>query len=92
MRDHSEQELRRKLLAIFPKQKEPAPDPADIEHVIARCLELNWLDDDRFTRQFIASRACKCYGLLQVYQELQQRGIARDIGERAMAESHIAAL
>ena len=86
MRDHSEQELRKKLVATFPGQKEEPPAAEDIEKVIATCLEQHWLDDARFARQFIASRARKGYGSRRVRQELQQKGVARELCDAAMAE------
>ncbi|WP_310606564.1 regulatory protein RecX, partial [Buttiauxella brennerae] len=61
MRDHSEQELRRKLSAqpTFPgkpKAEEDPFTPEDIDKVIAWCYEHRWLDDAHFASRFIASR------------------------------------
>ncbi|WP_312952229.1 recombination regulator RecX [Superficieibacter sp.] len=92
MRDHSEQELRRKLVVpIVTKQGiEPndAP-PEDVDRVVAWCIENNYLDDSRFVQQFIASRSRKGYGPARIRQELNQKGIPRDVGERAMRECDI---
>ena len=94
MRDHSEQELRRKLLAqpTFPgkpKVEEDPFTPEDIEKVIAWCYEHHWLDDAQFASRFIASRARKGYGPQRIRQELQGKGIARDTGESAMLNCEI---
>ena len=82
MRDHSEQELRRKLAAPFMvksshDQVEPI-SPEDIENVIRWCYEHNWLDDANFAGRYIASRARKGYGPQRIRQELQQKGLTRE--------------
>lgn len=92
MRDHSEQELRRKLTAPVPgKNGMETLDitPEELEQVIAWCLEHNFLDDGRFVRQFIASRARKGYGPARIRQELNQKGIERQLSESAMRECEI---
>ena len=92
MRDHSEQELRRKLAApIITKQGPEASDatPEDVDRVIAWCIENHYLDDSRFVQQFIASRSRKGYGPARIRQELNQKGIPREVGERAMRECDI---
>lgn len=94
MRDHSEQELRRKLSAqpTFPgkpKTEEDPFTPEDIEKVIAWCYEHRWLDDAQFASRFIASRSRKGYGPQRIRQELQGKGIARDLSEAAMENCEI---
>jgi regulatory protein len=92
MRDHSEKELRRKLVApVFTKN---GPEPMDapeeeVEKVVAWCLESHYLDDARFTRQFIASRSRKGYGPARIRQELNQKGIDRSDIEQAMYDCEI---
>lgn len=86
MRDHSEQELRKKLTATFPGQHASPPDPDMVEKVIQDCVEQHWLDEDRFARQLIASRARKGYGPRRISQELQQKGVNRDTCHAAMVE------
>lgn len=92
MRDHSEQELRRKLAAPV-MGKHGAEDidasPEDYDKVIAWCIESRYLDDDRFVQQFIASRSRKGYGPARVRQELSLKGISREAIERAMRECEI---
>ena len=101
MRDHSEQELRRKLTAPPPPAKprqqesrlpaEPPPEPTaeEIDEVIAWCYEHRWLDDERFATQFISSRSRKGYGPQRIRQELQQKGISRTQCEAALAACDI---
>lgn len=100
MRDHSEQELRRKLAApssVKTRQHEsrpaaePVPEPTaeEIDQVIAWCYEHRWLDDERFAAQFVTSRSRKGYGPQRIRQELQQKGIARAQCESALAECDI---
>ncbi|WP_374747828.1 recombination regulator RecX [Klebsiella quasipneumoniae subsp. similipneumoniae] len=92
MRDHSEQELRRKLAApVMSKNGPEAPDvtPEELEQVVAWCIENRYLDDNRFVGQFIASRSRKGYGPARIRQELSQKGIARQAVEQAMRECDI---
>ncbi|HHE6157256.1 recombination regulator RecX [Citrobacter freundii] len=92
MRDHSEQELRRKLAAPVMGKNGPEEidaTPEDYDKVIAWCIESRYLDDDRFVRQFIASRSRKGYGPARVRQELGQKGIQRESIECAMRECEI---
>lgn len=92
MRDHSEQELRRKLAApVMSKNGPEALDvtPEELEQVVAWCIENRYLDDNRFVGQFIASRSRKGYGPARIRQELSQKGIARQAVEQAMCECDI---
>ncbi|UMX66548.1 recombination regulator RecX [Klebsiella pneumoniae] len=89
MRDHSEQELRRKLVApVMSKNGPEALDatPDELEQVVAWCIENRYLDDNRFVGQFIASRSRKGYGPARIRQELSQKGIARQVVDQAMRE------
>ena len=92
MRDHSEQELRRKLVApVMSKNGPEALDatPDELEQVVAWCIENRYLDDNRFVGQLIASRSRKGYGPARIRQELSQKGIARQAVEQAMRECDI---
>lgn len=92
MRDHSEQEFRRKLTAPVMTKTGPEPVNAtedDINNVVNWCYENRYLDDARFARQFIASRSRKGYGPARIRQELNQKGIARETAEEVMRESDI---
>ena len=92
MRDHSEQELRRKLAApVLGKNGPETLDvtPEEVDTVVAWCIENRYLDDGRFVRQFIASRSRKGYGPARVRQELKQKGISREAIESSMRECEI---
>ncbi len=89
MRDHSEQELRRKLANPSPVRRgsNDAPaDPDDINRIVALCLENHWLDDARFAQRYVESRARKGYGPQRIAQELHQKGITREGASCALAE------
>lgn len=92
MRDHSEQELRRKLQQP-PRIPGNTPPPEysaeDLDGVIQWCYEHGWLDDARFAGRFIASRARKGYGPQRVRQELQQKGIDRHQCDEALQNCEI---
>lgn len=91
-RDHSEQELRRKLSApVMTKNGPQAPEGTeeDIDRVIAWCHEQHYLDDSRFVARFIAGRSRKGYGPARIRQELNQKGIARESIEKAIRDCDI---
>ncbi len=91
MRDHSEQELRRKLVApvmsktVLRRWTSPRRAGAGCRP----CIENRYLDDNRFVGQFIASRSRKGYGPARIRQELSQKGIARQVVDQAMRECDI---
>jgi len=90
VRDHSEQELRRKLSAPVMSKNGPEEIDAtaeDYDRVVAWCYEHHYLDDDRFASRFLASRGRKGYGPARIRQELNQKGVARASIEKAMRES-----
>ncbi|WP_240629269.1 regulatory protein RecX [Pantoea rodasii] len=94
-RDHSRDELKRKLQlstqrAAYLKQEENVPIPEELlEKVLDWCQESGWLNDQRFTERFIQSRARKGYGSQRVRMELQQKGISRDEINQAMMETEV---
>ena len=80
VRDHSEQELRRKLSAPVMSKNGPEEIDAtaeDYDRVIAWCYEHHYLDDDRFASRFLASRGRKGYGPARIRQELRERLISQ---------------
>ncbi|HCB1502236.1 TPA: recombination regulator RecX [Klebsiella michiganensis] len=92
VRDHSEQELRRKLAApVMSKNGPEALDvtPEEVDKVVEWCIDNRYLDDDRFVRQFIASRSRKGYGPARVRQELKLKGISREMIQSSMRECEI---
>lgn len=92
MRDHGEAELRRKLTApVMSKNglEKVEVSQEDLDNVIEWCSENRYLDDERFARQFIASRSRKGYGPARIRQELGQKGLSREIVESAMRDCDI---
>ncbi|MBS0848805.1 regulatory protein RecX [Citrobacter sp. JGM124] len=95
MRDHSEQELRRKLTmpvrftSSGQQQEKTEYSQEEIEKVIDWCYQQNWLDDRQFATRFIASRSRKGYGPQSIRQALQQKGIDRENREAAMCACEI---
>lgn len=60
-----------------------------IESVIQYCYEYHWLDDKKFTANFIRSRYSKGYGPQRIKSELKQKGIDKDILSAAFADCDI---
>ena len=94
-RDHSRDELKRKLQlsgqrAAYLNQQENVPIPDELlEKVLDWCQENGWLNDQRFTERFIQSRTRKGYGPQRVRMELQQKGIDREAINQALAETEV---
>ena len=72
-RDYGEQELRQKLLRQ--RQGKPTPGEAVCEQVIARLLELGYLDDAHYAQRLAESLSNKGYSARAVACELRRRGI-----------------
>jgi len=81
-REHSYQELHRKLVARF-----EAPDLIRIE--LDRLREERLQSDVRFAEAYIHSRAQRLYGPLRIRIELRERGIADSIIANAMQHSDV---
>ncbi|MDF7680139.1 regulatory protein RecX [Enterobacteriaceae bacterium ESL0689] len=87
LRDHSEQQLRRKLATpVWNKNdlKSVPVTPEEIDNIIHWCFANHYLDDERFARQFIVSRSRKGYGPVRIRQELQQKGVDNNIVDIAI--------
>lgn len=92
MRDHGEAELRRKLTAPVMSKNGPEKvdvSEEDVDKVIEWCSENRYIDDERFARQFIASRSRKGYGPARIRQEMGQKGLSREVSESAMRDCEI---
>ncbi len=88
MRDHGEQELRRKLATTLGNgtdERDATLD--DLERVMAQCLEHHWIDDGHFAQRYLAGRSRKGYGPQRIRQELQQKGVSREYIDAALAAS-----
>ena len=81
IREHSRQELKRKLIARF-HNHEP-----EIELCLKELQTEDYLSDQRFTKLFIESRLNnKRVGPFKIVADLQQRGIDRDTAHSIMDE------
>ncbi|HEX5514892.1 MAG TPA: regulatory protein RecX [Gammaproteobacteria bacterium] len=76
-REHSAQELRRKLLLR-------AYDERLINEVMRALAADNLLSDERFAEEFVRARRNKGFGPQRIRVELQQRGV-----DPTVAESHL---
>ncbi|CNE27267.1 recombination regulator RecX [Yersinia mollaretii] len=102
-RDHSESELRRKLVAQpfsakgnWGKRTNSESgkivddiDPKVIDQVIAYCYQHDWLDDSRFATSYINSRSRKGYGAQRIRSELMQKGVDKERIQAAFEISEI---
>jgi regulatory protein len=84
MRAHSTAELKRKLLS-------KGMDPAVVSDVIAYLLDLGYLNDRDFTRQFVEyGFRRKLWGAFKVRAALMERGVAKDIVDEFLADKDVA--
>lgn len=79
MREHSEQQLRRKL-----EQREF--DEIEISEAIETLKSENYLSDSRFAESYLRSRKLKLYGPVRIELELKERGVSDSIVSRVMEE------
>jgi len=80
LRARSARELRRQLV----KKGEPADR---VDAAIARLVAAGLLDDAAFARQFARSKATGAgMSRRRIQQELARRGVARDVGDGAIAD------
>ena len=81
IREHSCQELKRKLIARFHNHE------SEIERCLKELQSEDYLSDQRFTQLFIESRLNnKRVGPFKIVADLQQRGIDRDTAHSIMDE------
>lgn len=78
-REHSLQELRRKLAP-------QAEDPDLLDALLARLQETGLQSDLRFAQSFVRTRATRM-GAARIRYELTERGIAGEMADAALAES-----
>jgi regulatory protein len=69
-REHSCQELRKKLLAY-------AESDVELDEVMAKLETQSWLSDERFAESLVR-RKSERYGSLKIINELKQQGIEGD--------------
>ena len=78
-RDYSRTELLRKLM-------EKGFADAAAEAAVDRLAELGFVDDARYAPIVVRHYAAKGYGRRRVQQELQRRGISKELWDEAMAQ------
>ena len=78
-RDYSRAELLRKLT-------EKDYDEVEAAEAVDRLAELGFVDDARYAPIIVRHYAAKGYGPQRVRQELQRRGIPKDLWDEAMLE------
>ena len=78
-RDYSRAELLRKLI-------EKGEEEAEAMAAVERLTELGFVDDARYAPLLVRHYAAKGYGPRRVWQELQRRGIPKDLWDMAMEQ------
>ena len=78
-RDYSRAELLRKLA-------EKDFDEAEVTEAVDRLVELGFVDDARYAPIIVRHYAAKGYGAQRVRQELQRRGIPKELWDEAMEQ------
>lgn len=79
-REHSQQELRQKLLKRF------SDSETLVQETLARLEGEGYQSDLRYIEAYIRSRLNKGYGAQRLRQELRLRGLAADLTDSALAE------
>ena len=85
-REHSQHELRQKLLVRF---RHEANCEATIGAVLDRLKEQDLQSDNRFAEAFFRSRCRKGQGAYRIRQELQQRGVAEPVIDNVFTEQKV---
>ncbi len=77
-REHSEQELQRKLLAR-------GFAPETVGEVLSGLKTAGMQDDARYTEAYIRNRVAKGFGPVRISRELYERGITEELVARVLA-------
>jgi len=83
MREHSRQELFRKL------EKKKTAEGVDLNQLLDELEENDYLNEDRFTESFIRYRITKGQGPIKISNELRQRGIQNNHIYRHMNQAEV---
>ena len=78
-RPHSEKEVRAKL-------REKGASDADIETVIALCIDYGFINDAEYAGMIVRHYAAMGYGPGRIRTELTRRGVPKDLWDDAMEE------
>ena len=78
-RPHSEKEVRTKL-------REKGASEADIETVIALCLDYGFINDAEYAGMIVRHYAAGGYGPGRIRTELNRRGIPKELWDEALTE------
>ena len=78
-RPHSEKELRTKLT-------QKGASEADIEAVVALCLDYGFVNDEEYAGMIARHYAAMGYGPGRVRTELQRRGVPKELWDDALSE------
>lgn len=81
-RDHSREELRRKLLARGGAEEAVAA-------VLSQMARLGYQDDARYAQRYAEQRARRGIGRARLVEELAARGVARDLAARVVGEAEL---
>ena len=76
-KDHSNNEMRRALHHL-------SDDGTEVEAVIARLHDSNYIDDQRMAENMVSRLLRKQYGPLRIRLELRQKGIEQDVADAAL--------
>ncbi|MGM9999340.1 MAG: regulatory protein RecX [Candidatus Bruticola sp.] len=78
LRDHTCSELKQKLIS-----RKCSAEVA--QKIVDRCLEWNYLNDDRYAERFVQSKAAGGWGSRRIYNELIRRGLDSESARLACA-------
>ena len=78
-RQHSEQEVRRKL-------RERGVSDGDADEVIALCLDYGFINDAEYAGSIVRHYAAMGYGPGRIRSELNRRGVPKELWDEALAE------
>lgn len=84
VREHSVQELRRKLRRTRTPGSADNPDDADIEAVLEDLQRDGLLSEERFVEAFVRSRLGRGQGPAKIRAGLMERGVARELVDDAL--------
>jgi len=80
-REHSQRELRTKLVRRFP--------PEQVDETVQTLAAEGMQSDSRFAEAFVRQRSQRGYGPLRIRQELRQRGISDELAAAAMEGAEV---